>query len=81
MLCCLRHHNFLRQPYRAGWYYTGPVRARSPSGMVSGGQVEGHLKYIWLGVAAYSELYVAEITLANLRLGQTCLHKQQSQRE
>lgn len=50
--------------------------------MAPGGQVEGYLKYIWLGVvAAYSELYVAEITLANLRLHQTCLHKQQSQRE
>lgn len=56
--------------------YTGPVRPQSSSGMVSGGQAEGDLKHIWLGVTAYSEQYVAEITLANLRLGQTCLHKQ-----
>lgn len=70
----------LRQPYRAGWYYTGPVRAQSPSGMASGGQVEGHLKYICLVVAAYSELYAAEVTLANLRPGQVCLRTQQSQR-
>lgn len=46
--------------------------------MVSEGQVEGHVRHLWPGVAAYSELYAAEIMLENLRLGQSCLHQEQT---
>lgn len=48
---------------KAGWYYTRPVRAQSPSPVVSGGQVEGHLRYLWPGVPACSEFCVATIML------------------
>lgn len=49
--------------------------------MVYGSQVEGYLRYLWPGVAAYSDLYIAEVMLENLRLGQTCLHQEESLKE
>lgn len=33
--------------------------------MVSGGEVEGHVRSLWPGVPAHSELYIVEIVLEN----------------